>query len=305
MAWRNNNMKKQLAIIGHETRGKEVIGILETLGAINKKKYIGNDPDALYILNDDYIDLGYDYDNREVYTLEQFLRKYPFKIGDRVINSNYDCYGIINEMVWDSNDCCVKYSVKFEDIGIIAWLKRNEITFSDVFHRMDNIDSETCKMTHKDAPNKICRIFISDKDYQDKVELCLDNDYEVVVEGNKTFVQRKKPKYPTTYEECCGVLGMTYDYPDIRMVSVDEYNLYSSFIELIRCRDAYWKIADNWKPDWKNDYQKKWIIDFYKDEVKLSVVTYAQYVLSFPTEEMCDKFFENFKGLIEKCKKLL
>lgn len=137
----------------------------------------------------------------------------------------------------------------------------------------------------------------------DEVELVLNN-YEIVTRGDKTYAVKKKLKYPKTYEECCGVLGMTFDYPDIRMVSNNEYNLYSRFIELIRCRDAYWKIADNWKPDWKDD-SDKYFICYLKDEVWMSNIRDCNRLLVFPTEEMRDAFFENFKDLIEQCKKLL
>jgi hypothetical protein len=125
-------------------------------------------------------------------------------------------------------------------------------------------------------------------------------------------VRKKKPKYPTTYEECCGVLGITFDYPDIREVSVKEYCLYSSFIQLIRCRDAYWKIAGeemgldkSWVPNWIDNNEKKYIINFYQNEINFTNGTNAQYILSFPTEEMRDAFYKNFKNLIEESKELL
>ena len=144
-------------------------------------------------------------------------------------------------------------------------------------------------------------IVFLNENYADKVELCLGDDYKIVVEDGRTFVQKKKPKYPNTYEECCGVLGISYDYPDIKMVSSKEYCLYSCFIRLIRCRDAYWKIAGYWKPDWADNYQKKWIINFYQDEINLTNGTNVQFILAFPTEEIRDAFYKNFKELIEKC----
>lgn len=147
-------------------------------------------------------------------------------------------------------------------------------------------------------------IVFPNENYADKVELCLGDDYEIVVEDGRTFVQKKKPKYPKTYEECCGVLGMTFDYLDIRRVSSKEHYLYSSFFELIRCRDAYWKVADNWKPDWKDD-SDKYFICYLKDEVWMSNIRECNRLLVFPTKEMRDAFFENFKDLIEKCKELL
>lgn len=144
-------------------------------------------------------------------------------------------------------------------------------------------------------------IVFLNENYADKVELCLGDDYKIVVEDGRTFVQKKKPKYPKTYEECCGVLGISYDYPDIKMVSSKEYCLYSCFIRLIRCRDAYWKIAGYWKPDWADNYQKKWIINFYQDEINLTNGTNVQFILAFPTEEIRNAFYKNFKELIEKC----
>jgi hypothetical protein len=153
-------------------------------------------------------------------------------------------------------------------------------------------------------------IVFPNENYADKVELCLGNDYEIVVEDNRTFIQKKKPKYPMTYGECCGVLGMTFDYPDIRMVSTDEFSLYSEFIRLIRCRDAYWKIAGEYiglgKP-WKQDYDDRCFIIANNNG---NIHTYEYHgnnnvILAFPTKEMRDVFYDNFKELIEKCKELL
>lgn len=302
-------MRKQLAIKGHEARGNEVIEILEMFGASNKHDYRGCYPTTLYVLNDNNIDLVYtcDCENQEIFKLEDFLRKYPFKIGDKVINDDYSGYGIITEMVWDSVEWCVKYYVNFYDVGIIRWFKCDEIKISDVRGYIYDIEETSLQGEFGLQENKINGIFFSNENYANKVELCLGNDYEVVVEGNKTFVQRKKPKYPKNYEECCGVLGMTYDFPDIKMVSIDEYYLYSEFIRLIRCRDAYWKVAGeqmglgkSWEPDWDN-------LSTNHEFIKISkgCFTYSSRVLVFPTKEMCDEFFKNFKELIEKCKKLL
>lgn len=85
-------------------------------------------------------------------------------------------------------------------------------------------------------------IIFSNKNYIDKVELCLGDDYEIVVEDGKTFVQRKKPKYPTTYEECCRVLNVWYK-DDVAYVAGYQNKSLSNFQKLLICRDAYWKIA--------------------------------------------------------------
>ncbi len=160
--------------------------------------------------------------------------------------------------------------------------------------------------------SKLSAVIIDSDVFKDEVELIL-NGYEVIARGDKTYAVKKKPKYPTTYEECCSVLGMTFDYPNIGMVSSKEYCLYSRFIRLIRCRDAYWKIAEEemglGKPWEFENPAKRYVftIEYYVGNIILNaaVGSMRNRILVFPTEEMRDAFYENFKDLIEKCKELL
>ena len=135
-------------------------------------------------------------------------------------------------------------------------------------------------------------------------------EFDVVVDG-KIFLTPIKPKYPETYKECCGILGMTYDYPDIKMMSIDECNLYTSFIELIRCRNAYWKIAGEemgldrpWEPNWTNETTKYGIWPYQNTIIKDNAIR-TNRMLVFPTHEIRDAFYENFIVLINNCKELL
>ena len=100
------------------------------------------------------------------------------------------------------------------------------------------------------------------------------------------------------------------------MVSIDECSIYTYFIELIRCRNAYWKIAGehmglekSWEPDYDSGVNKYGIIYMNKVVQKSNPTTnwerHLNKVLDFPTKEMRDAFYENFKVLIEKCKELL
>ena len=81
-------MKKQLAIKGHETRGKEVIEILKMLGGDNKYHINITEYNLLYtIREDDDVIIG-TYPNNsisQIYTLEEFLEKFPYKVGDKVL----------------------------------------------------------------------------------------------------------------------------------------------------------------------------------------------------------------------------
>lgn len=93
MVWISNTMKNeimtQLAIKGHATRGNEVIEILEMLGGkISNRELYGNVPHYGYYIHDNgYISLMHCslLKNVIVFTLEEFLEKFPYKVGDKVL----------------------------------------------------------------------------------------------------------------------------------------------------------------------------------------------------------------------------
>ena len=122
-----------------------------------------------------------------------------------------------------------------------------------------------------------------------------------------------KPQYPKTYAECCRVLGISDGEFMFAGLSDDEYNLFDNFVMLKRCRDAYWKIAGEQmglgKPWEFENPSKNWV--FTIECAARRIYKYAgmnildNHILVFPTAEMRDEFYNNFKELIEECKKLL
>ena len=88
----------------------------------------------------------------------------------------------------------------------------------------------------------------------------------------------------------------------------EERTLFRNFIKLMRCRNAYWKLADNWKPVWyfnNGEGELKYCIGQNGSAlISYSTLT-ARCALMFPTEEMQNTFLENFKDLILECKELL
>ena len=121
-------MGKALAIKGHSTRGKEVIELLEMLGGSNINKLSGNNSCAYYINGHQNIIRGIDYifgnEDMQFFTIEKFLGKYPFKVGDKVYIyvQNDDIDGIdgkcdievaeITSMRWDPVRCKIAYEMK-------------------------------------------------------------------------------------------------------------------------------------------------------------------------------------------------
>lgn len=152
----------------------------------------------------------------------------------------------------------------------------------------------------------------------DTTELVIGENYELVMEDGVYKVIKKKPKYPKTYKECCEVLdckadhfftNFSYKGCDIE-ISDYEYkinDLLQNFRKLRYCRDAYWKIAGEkmgldkpWGPDFTQDSGSKYSMLFAN-----CVSITGSRILAFPTQEMRDAFYENFKDLIEGCKELL
>jgi hypothetical protein len=97
--------------------------------------------------------------------------------------------------------------------------------------------------------------------------------------------------------------------------SIDFQNPYlpqfNSLFRLRMCRDAYWKIYGEqmglgkpWEPDLENE--ELYCIQNYNKQITISRTNTAfNKILIFPTEEMRDVFYKNFKHLIEQCKELL
>ena len=128
--------------------------------------------------------------------------------------------------------------------------------------------------------------------------------------GNKVMMRPKKPKYPTTYEECIASMQLHDLLVEGRCGY--EWRLVSNLQKLLLCRDAYWKIAGEeiglskpWEPDWRNETKPKYTIVINENKLVKHYALTHNHILAFPTEEMRDVFYENFKDLIEQCKELL
>lgn len=291
-------MGKKLAIKEHSTRGKEVIELLEMLGGKNCYNFSGFDGYAYYVIEGcqnkiragEYI---FGDEDKYLFTLEEFLEKYPFKVGDKVVYTKF-------------GDNCDDYPV------IIESMKWTGTTIEYTFNNCVTCLAKDLKMWNGEPDEVISGIYLNSYDYADEVELNL-GDYEIVVRDGKTYAVKKKPKYPklTNLSECKEILGEKDMYQG---VSGYKGELLTNFQCLLIFRNAYWKIAGEelelGKP-WEHNYLKdantiRYAIYNTGDEiVKLDGKLYRNYILCFPTEEMRNTFYENFKDLIEKCKELL
>ncbi len=287
----------QLAIKGHATRGEEVIKILEMLGGNNKYAYVADsDCFAFYIGNEtgniyyDWEHSCYEDEGTLVFTIEEFLEKFPYKVGNKVSSKYLKNYKI-EKMEWEDINNRVIY--KLQGMG---WYNADELqpykeeTMEDKPNLLQQL-KEYFENTPREVIEKEWHEYDKYNEINPKV-----NEYLEYVNNIR------QPKYPKTYEECYKVLNT---YCTIPSRPGYKESLIAKLQKLLICCDAYWKIAGDWKPNWTNGEFIKYSIRTVRNTPCKDEDIYANRVLAFPTEEMRDAFYENFKELIEECKELL
>lgn len=137
--------------------------------------------------------------------------------------------------------------------------------------------------------------------YASEIELDLGH-YKIENRDGKMFAIIQCPKYPSSYEECCKILGVEPN--KINIMNTYKGILIDAFCKLLICRDAYWAIADNWHPEYNSNVEHYSIV--VRSEI-LCPTTFMsiQHLLTFPTPEMRNAFYENFKDIIHECKELI
>lgn len=161
----------------------------------------------------------------------------------------------------------------------------------------------------------INKIVMSNK-YEDRVEVDLGDDYEIIVEDGKTFISKKSAILPKTYSEACDILGISefrelyYDeHPLNGCIRITEYERNQSILmELLRrliiCRDAFWAVLD-WKPDWNDQNTVKHVMYYQRGKLETNLAYTSKNILAFPDEVSMTKFKERFNYYIKECEELL
>ena len=277
-------MGKKLAIIGHSTRGNEVIELLEMLGGKNIHKHNGEANAYSYYISghailSDRLSIIED-DDFVIFTIQEFLEKYPYKVGDKVVYTKYgyncdDCPVTIESMKWTGT------TIEYTFYGFVTCLAKD------------------LKIWDGEPDAVISGIYLNSCDYADEVELNL-GDYEIEVRDGKTYAVKKNPKYPSTYLECCSILqinnsfSLTYNNIDNKYITSYEYQLMLDMDKLRKlkvCRDAYWKIAGEemglgkpWEPDLDNE-ELYCIQNYNKQIIKSKTNTAFNKILIFPPKD--------------------
>lgn len=152
-------------------------------------------------------------------------------------------------------------------------------------------------------------------------EIVLPEGWEVdKIENGKIVLKEVKSPYPNTWGECfIQMKGGEYisALSSVRPLSIlssrfaykEQHNTLPvgygrkvlALCQLLVCRNAYW---GDWRPNWE-DACLKYTIRIYKGTANPDDGRFYQRILVFPTREMRDAFYKNFKDLIEEAKDLL
>ena len=237
-----------------------------------------------------------------------------YNIGDKVrinsldwYNENKDEFGNI-----DINEDFTFYADRSKYCGKVFTI--SEVFDNSYLVKEDNHEyywsDEMIEGLVKDKNNNLIENVVDTvRESNDRYRIVLDPRFDIEVDEGEYYAVRRKKEYPKTYEECCSILNLNTDC-GVRGYKV---GLLSALQMLLICRDAYWKIAGEemglgklWEPAW-NSFSDSIYLTITKCNsriIKTSICTH-DCILTFPTEEMRDAFYENFKELIEQCKELL
>lgn len=291
-----NDMAK-LAIKGHETKGDEVIEILGILGGSNAFGHIGNNPRAIYYIDETYKNFITCSETKKVcdcviFTLEEFLEKYPYKVGDKVRIPEYESEVPILSMNWNGYE--VQYEVFTDET---EWYSAKELNEYNEPNKEETME--------KEISGEIIDRFICLEGYD------FYDDKGNIIDTKEITMKKKQPKSPKAYDECLEILGYNTSHT-IPMNHGHKGSLIMKFQRLLICRDAYWKIAGElmglgkpWEPDWLNAEQDKYVLFTHNNAICSNRYVLGHNILAFPTFETRDAFYENFKELINETKELL
>lgn len=184
-------MNKKLAIKGHSTRGQEVIEILEMMGGINHFHMDGFTEEYIYYIcgENNQIHSAICPTNQIVFTIEEFLEKYPYKIGDKVDYIKYDDEEFsvyeIKSMVWTGTT--IEYTL--DSFGFTCLTK-------DIRLHKEKNKNKKFKSLNVETYLKVW------DETENGLEVCVAEGYEMIEKDGQFYIVKQKTKYPRDFDEC-------------------------------------------------------------------------------------------------------
>lgn len=191
-----------------------------------------------------------------------------YKVGDKVIVNSLDWYNLNKD--------------EYGDVSVPCCFVKNMSRFCGMVVTIDRVNSSY--------------YFIKEDGYM----YCWSDEMFGLAEELFVFFKSKDVKdLPKTFDECAKIVGgnkgLLICPSDVRVMEVEKLHI---------CRDAYWRLADGWKPDWKKNTKKHCVV-IRDGRVGVATTISKQRKFAFPTPEMADAFGKNFKKELEACKEVL
>ena len=295
----------KITIQGHPTRGKEVIQILENLGGINRMNHSGCYINYFYYISSDDKTIAWTcvrpkYFN--VYTLEEFEKEFPFKVGDKVIHKEFnDFFEVISFNPESSYPYEIKGVCKFNTKShvLTKWQPKMKE------ERFVTLSFKKAKEWYKKGGElkEIALQAFSEKEltkvdlpktweeFCDKYSKINDKEYFIDTDSNIEQVNYVVSNH-------CRLMNSDRNI----CPSKKSAEAHLAMIQLEQLRGCW---IQDWKPDWNDCQQVKYCIVYSCQEFKISTLCATSHFLSFPTGKMAEEFLKCFRDLIEKAGDLI
>ena len=155
------------------------------------------------------------------------------------------------------------------------------------------------------------------------LEIEVPEGKKAIYKDNKIIFEDIVQKLPETWEEFCKLypvkekeyyielnsiptevsIGERFDNDDKNILpSKKAAEAHLALMQLHQLRDCY---RQGWKPDWENNRQEKYCIEFSDYQYKIFKYFVSCRFLSFQSEEIAKKFLMCFKNLIKQTEDLI
>ena len=155
------------------------------------------------------------------------------------------------------------------------------------------------------------------------LEIEVPEGKKAIWKDNKIIFEDIIQKLPETWEEFCKFYPIKEEEYYIELNSIptkisigerfnhDDKNVLPSkkaaeahlaLMQLHQLRDCY---RQGWKPDWSNNYQEKYCIEFSDYQYRIFKYFVSCRFLSFQSKEIAEKFLMYFKDLIKQTEDLI
>ena len=240
-----------------------------------------------------------------------------YKVGDKVRIKSIDWY---NENKDKDGNINLSTHIFIQEMSLFCgFISTIRDVFEDmdgnVIYYMEEMDfywtEEMIEELVEEENNHLIETVIDTvRESNDRYRIVIDSRFDIEVDEGEYYAVRRKKKYHETFKECRDYIESCYDEPFCADLIATGYKskLIESFAKLLVCRDAYWRIAGEemgLKKPWEPTTETVYCISRSDNVIKCSYRGGKSNILEFPTPEMRDAFYNNFKQLIESCKELL